>query len=377
MIKTTRRAFAVSAVTVMLATGCSSKPTPFPGLDDAKLDDAITTAMASAQVPGALVGVWSPEGNYVKAFGLADTTTGRPMETGLFSRIGSVTKTFTATALLLLVKAGRVGLDDPISSYVEGVPNGRNITVRQLATMRSGLPEYANGEGFEAAVAAGPRRAFTPQELLGWAYRQPVSFPPGTKFEYSNTNYILLGLLIESVAAQPLGEFLEENIFRPLGMDRSSLPAGTQFPDPHPLGYTDPPGGGEGPVDASTWTASFTWAAGAVVSTLDDMRAWLPVLADGSLLTPELQKERLRAERGPGSPAGFAYGMGIFTIAGWVGHNGSVPGYQTVAVYLPDRRISLVVMINTDIAAPGGGDPGGVIAKAVTSAITPGHVYDL
>ncbi len=370
-----RRALAASALAVVFGTACGSNTVeqPFP----AGLDDAVTAAMKTAKVPGALVGVWSPDGDYVKAFGVADITTARPMDTGLFSRIGSVTKTFTATALLQLVKAGKVGLDDPISHYVDGVPGGQNITVRQLASMRSGLPEYADDEGFQAAVAADPQRTVTPQELLAWAYRQPVGFPPGTDFEYSNTNYILLGLLIEKVAGQPLGTFLEENIFRPLAMDRSSFPAGTQFPAPHPLGYTEPIDDGGAPVDASTWTASFTWAAGAAVSTLDDMRTWLPALANGTLLTPELQRERLRSEPGREGPAGFAYGMGIFTLAGWVGHNGSVPGYQTVAMYLPEREISLVVMINTDITLPGGRDPSGVVAEAVTSVITPDHVYAL
>lgn len=370
-----RRTLAVSAAALLLTAGCATSAAP-PALPSA-IDAAVTSAMASADVPGALVAVWSPQLDYVKAFGVADTATGRPMHADFYSRIGSVTKTFTATAVLQLVVAGKVRLDDPIGAYLDGVPDGQTITVRQLAAMRSGLADYTNAEGFKAAVEADPRREFTPQELLGWAYGQPVNFPPGQKFEYSNTNYILLGLLVENVSAKPLGIFLQENVFGPLGMAHTSFPTGTQFPDPHPRGYTEPLDGPGAPVDASGWTASFTWAAGAAISTLEDLRLWLPALADGTLLTRDLQEQRLRSEPEPRGPAGFGYGMGVFTVAGWIGHNGSVPGYQTVAVYLPAREMTLVVMINTDVAAPAGGDPSEVLAKAVTAVVSPDHVYAL
>ena len=137
-----RRGLAVLTATVMVSTGCGSRtaePPSAAGLDAAGLDHAVTAAMKTAKVPGALVGVWSPDGDYVTAFGVADTATGRPMATDFHSRIGSVTKTFTATAVLQLVEAGKVGLDDPIGDYLDGVPDGRTITIRQLAAMRGGI----------------------------------------------------------------------------------------------------------------------------------------------------------------------------------------------------------------------------------------------
>lgn len=372
---TIRRALAASATTAILATGCGSPNAlaPFP----AGLDDAVTAAMAAAKIPGALLGVWSPEGAYVKAFGVADIATGRPMATDFYSRIGSVTKTFTATAVLQLVKAGRVRLDDPIGTYLDGVPGGQSITVRQLASMRSGLPDYLDTDGFEAAMAADPKRQFGPAELLGWAFTEPASFPPGAKFQYCNTNYILLGQLVEKVSGQRLGDYLSAHIFGPLHLDHTSFPAGAQFPDPHATGYTAAVQGSGPPIDASGWNTSFAGAAGAAVSTLADTHTWLPALATGTLLTPELQQQRLHTDPEPGRPADFGYGLGVFTVAGWVGHNGSVPGYQTVAMYLPERKISLVVMINTDIAAPGGGDPSEAVAKAVTKLVSPDHIYAL
>lgn len=375
-----RRGLAAAATVLMLATGCAGADRPAqepqPGWGEA-LDTAITGAMDAGRIPGAIVGVWSPDGDYVKAFGVADTATGTPMKTDFYHRIGSVTKTFTATAVLQLAGDGKVGLDDPIDRYLDGVPDGESITVRQLAGMRSGLADYSKADGFQAAVAANPRGDFTPQQLLDWAFALPPIAPPGAQVQYCNTNYILLGLLVEKVTGAPLSDYLIERIFDPLGLRHSSFPTGTQFPEPHARGYTEALDGTGPPVDASDWSAGLTGAAGAMISTVEDMRTWLPALASGSLLKPDLQTQRLQTLPEQGAPDDFGYGLGIFTVAGWLGHNGSVPGYQTVALHLPDRQTTLVVMINTDIAVEGRGDPSGVLATAVTEVITPGHVYRL
>lgn len=378
---------AVLAAVLLVGTGCSGEPVRdaqppavSASLDQAqsdKLHTAITGAMASAGIPGALVGIWSPAGNYVQAFGVADTATNVPMATGFYSRIGSVTKTFTATGVLQLVDRASVGLDDPISKYVADVPGGESISVRQLLTMRSGLADYTNTEAFENAVAADPYRHYPPQELLGFAFAEPAEFSPGAKFQYTNTNYILLGLLIEKVSGKSLTDYLTEQIFGPLGLSHTSFPSGTQFPTPHAQGYTEPVEDDNPPLIATDWTASFTWAAGAVISTLDDMHTWVRTLATGELISPALQAQRLQSPPVPGLPPGIGYGMGVLTTAGWVGHNGSVPGYQTVAIYLPARQVTVVTMVNTDIVAEGRPMPSTALTKAITSVLTPDHVYDV
>ncbi|MCW1960198.1 MAG: beta-lactamase family protein [Mycobacterium sp.] len=359
---TIKRLLAGVIATGLLASGCTAD------LNDrnARLDAAISSAMTVAKIPGALVGIWSPGGRYVRAFGVADTTSGTPMETDFFSRIGSLTKTFTATAVSRLAHEGKIGLDQPIGKYIDGVPNGDKISVRQLATMRSGLADYTKVEGFDKAVMANPQRSFPPRELLDWAFKQPAQFAPGMRFEYSNTNYILLGLLVERISGVSLPDYLTASVLDPLRLTHTIFPTGAQFPGPHARGYTDPDLGGAA-VDATDWNSSITWAAGAMISTLEDLRTWVPALANGAL----------RRTIAPDQPGQFAYGMGIFDVGGWIGHNGSVPGYQTVAVYLPERSITLVVMINTDIAAPTGEDPSEVLATAITSVITPDHVYAL
>lgn len=386
---TISRWLAAMVVVSVLSTGCATTATAperqaYAPAEDSRLldpiragllDQAIPDAMESAGIPGAMVGIWSSGGDYVKAFGFADRATSSPMRVDFYSRIGSVTKTFTATAVLKLVDEGRLRLDDPIAAYLDGVPNGEAITVRQLLTMSSGLVDYSKVEGFEQIVAADPQREFPTEELLYLAFTAPTQFAPGERFEYSNTNYILLGMLVERITGRPLPDYLTENVLDPLDLNETAFPLGTQFPIPHALGYTESFEDGGPPQDSSGWTASIVGAAGAMTSTLADMRKWMPALATGSLLSPELQQQRLQTLPEPGGPADFGYGMGIFTVAGWIGHNGSVPGYQTVAVYLPERQTTLVVMINTDIPAPDGSDPSEALATAITSVITPDNVY--
>lgn len=370
-------------LTVLAITpGCATATQSPRALDAPALDAAITRVMSESGIPGVIVGIWSPEGDYVKAFGVADTATGAPTRTDDYSRIGSVTKTFTATAVLQLVDQRRVGLDDPVSKYVDRVPRGGDITVRQLATMRSGLPDYQENPEFAEAVMADPTREFTPAELLGWAFTdstgvKPAKFAPGQGYYYSNTNYVLLGLVIEKVSGRRLPEYLSRNIFTPLGLAHTSFPTGTEFPDPHPQGYTDPLDADGPAVNATNWSASFTGAAGAIISTLDDIRIWLRALTEGSLISRSLQEQRLQSPPAPGLPDGIGYGMGVMIADGWIGHNGSVPGYQTVAVHLPQRKTTLVIMANTDITGPSGQLPSTALGKAITTVLTPDHIYDV
>ncbi len=339
----------------------------------ARLDRTIEDVRRQAGIPGAVVGVWLPgKGSYVRATGVADTATRRPMTSDVFLRIGSETKTFTVTALLKLVDDGRIRLDDPISRYVDGVPNGHRITLRHLAGMRSGLFPYSADPDFARALLSDPQRCFTPQEVLAYGYRHDNTFAPGTQFQYSNSNLVLLGLVIEKVSGQSLADFIESRVLRPARLHHTLLPQGPEFPEPHPHGYTNQTLTGE-VADATNWNPSWAWAAGAMISNLHDLRRWAPIVATGSLLSPETQAQRLKTL--PTGLPGLSYGLGIFETGGWIGHNGSIPGYQTVTVYLPSKKATLVIMINTDISS-GGQEPSTLLARAVTGIVTPGNVYD-
>ncbi|MFE6361649.1 serine hydrolase domain-containing protein [Streptomyces sp. NPDC057806] len=339
----------------------------------ARLDKAIADVRREAGIPGLTVGLWMPgKGSYVRSTGVADKVTGAPMRPDLHARIGSETKTFTVTALLQLVDEGRVRLDDPIAKYIRGVPDGRRITLRHLAEMRSGLFSYTEDDDFVQALLSDPRRPYTPRELLSYAFKHPNNAPPNTTFEYSNTNIVLLGLVIEKVTGRHLADVIHRRVLRPAGMHRTLFPHGAEFPEPHARGYTNQTLSGE-VEDATDWNPSWAWAAGAMISDLQDLRRWAPILATGKLLSPETQKQRLKTL--PTGHPGTSYGLGIVNSGGWIGHNGSLPGYETVTVYLPSKKATLVLIMNTDVLHEGQ-EPSSLVARAITEIVTPKNIYD-
>ncbi|MFE1876508.1 serine hydrolase domain-containing protein [Streptomyces sp. NPDC059496] len=357
-------------------------PTPAPASDGfaqltpavtRQLDAAIKKVLAEAKIPGVIVAVSAPgKGDYVRSFGIADKATGAPMTPNLNMRIGSVTKTFTVTALLELVDEGKVGLDDPIGKYIDGVPNGDRITLRELAGMRSGLFNYSADEDFYKALTSNPDRPFTPQELLGYSFKHPVLFEPNAKFYYCNTNLILLGLVVEKVSGVPLDRFIDQKVVAPAGLKHTVFPTGPEFPTPHAHGYTNQTASGK-VEDATDWNPSWGWAAGAMISDLPDMRSWAKTLATGTLLTPATQAQRLDVVD---ALPGTGYGLGIFNVQGWIGHNGSLPGYGSLVLYLPESKATLVVLLNTDIGYQGQ-EPSTLFGEAITKIVTPDRVYTL
>ncbi|POX50171.1 serine hydrolase [Streptomyces sp. Ru71] len=345
-----------------------------------QLDAAVQRVMQQANIPGVTVGVWTPDqGQYVKSFGVADKSTGAKMSPGLYLRIGSETKTFTVTAVLQLVDQGKVGLDDTIDKYVGGVPNGDKITIRQLAGMRSGLFNYSADEDFYKALTSDPQRPFTPQQLLDYSFKHPVLFPPGQQFYYCNTNLILLGLVVEKESGQKLNDYIQQKVLDPVGLKHTLFPTGNEFPTPHSQGYTNQTATGK-VEDSADWNPSWGWAAGAMISQLDDLRVWARTVATGKLpdggdmISPATQRQRLIT---PPTPiAGAGYGLGIFNVQGWIGHNGSLPGYESLTIYLPSAQATLVVMLNTDINYKNQ-EPSTLFGQAVTRIISPDHVFDL
>jgi D-alanyl-D-alanine carboxypeptidase len=341
--------------------------------DATKLTTAIRGVMAKASIPGAIVGVWRKgDQPYVQAFGVRDTQTRQPMATDLYMRIGSETKTFTITALLQLVDQGKVGLDDPIGKFITGVPDGNVVTIRQLAEMRSGLASYTANPAFVAKLQAHPRAPWTPQELLSYAFSQPALFAPGSSFNYSNTNTVLLGLVVEKLSGQALHTYIEQHILVPEHLNHTSFPTDASFPTPNAHGYTRQTPDGQ-TADATDWNPSWGWAAGAMISDLSDLHAWAKILATGGLLKPatQVEREKFLTAQGMGTAG---YGLGMFSVGGWIGHNGSLPGYQTAAVYLPAQQATMVVLVNSD--TPYQGSPlSTLLGDAITQVISPGHIY--
>jgi D-alanyl-D-alanine carboxypeptidase len=349
-------------------TSSAEASAPLAAPTATRLDAAIGQAMTDASIPGAIVAIWGPAGDYVRAFGVADKATQAPMQTDFYSRIGSLTKTFTVTAVLQLVDQGKLALNDPITKYIAGVPSGDKITLRELAQMQSGLITFDDVEQFVNSVLADPHQSFTAAQLLGYAQDKPLQFPPGTQYQYSNTNTVLLGLVVEKQSGQSLPDYIREHILAPLKLTHTSFPTTAAFPDPHPQGYTAPQGA---ELTATDWNPSWAWGAGNMISTLEDMRIWAHALATGPLLTPETQRQRLDTTVPMNPEKSAFYGLGIFNAGGWIGHSGSIFGYQTVALYLPQTQTTLAFFINTDTPH----QASTTLASAITSVISPDHVY--
>ncbi|MGA4492999.1 serine hydrolase domain-containing protein [Vreelandella venusta] len=342
-----------AAVTARAAVTLPDTPLP-ETLADA-LDAAALGALDGAAAPGIIAGVVTPEGRWSGAWGVADPETEAAMEVGMHTRIGSITKTFTGTALMQLAEAGKLSLDDTIDQYVSGIPNGDIITLRHLASMTSGLLSYTQAEPFLDQFFADPNLPYTPQELLDFALPGSPIFAPGAEFNYSNTNTVLLGLVIEQVTGQDIDTVFASMILEPLGLTETIGPDGAAvMPAPYPQGFTlqGDAATPTAPSNATHWNPSWGWTAGGMISTLDDLLIYGRSLGTGKgLLSPETQQARLRSFP---EPAGYGIAMGC--VDGWVGHTGELPGYNTTVFYDTTTDTTVVVQANSDIPSGDCGD---------------------
>jgi len=383
----------LAAVPLLLAAalaGCAPAPqsTPdgpaSPGADD-PVAAAFEQTAAALGVPGAFALVRTPEGERGYAYGTTELGAASPPTEDTRFRIASNTKVFTGTVILQLVDEGRIALDDPISAYRDGIPNGDAITIEMLLAMRSGLADYTDTPEFAAAVDADPTRHWSPEELVALATARPARSAPGTEFHYANVNTVLLGELIEQLEGEPLARVFQERLLDPLGLDGTSYPDGeTGIPAPSSHGYLyGDPGAAvadEAPADAgdagdeaagaphdvTTLDPSMAGASGAIVSTARDMADWIEAVVDGGLLSAETQEARDAAFQaiGPGS----AYGLALFENQGWIGHNGEIPGFNSFAFRNPGTSTTVVVWSNL-LATPDGTPTAGALFGALVDAL--------
>jgi D-alanyl-D-alanine carboxypeptidase len=276
-------------------------------------------------------------------------------------RIGSVTKTFTATLLLKAADEGLLSLDDSIDEYIKGVPNGDKITLGQMADMTSGIASYTESEQWVKEWSSDPTKVWKPEDLARFGIKESPLFKPGTAWFYSNTNYVLLGLVLQQVTGKPIEQLYEEEIIEPLHLEETSFPkTSSAIPEPYDRGYTlQGKSSGSKPIDSTHWSPSEAWTAGEMISTVDDLLVYGRALGTGKdLLSPQAQKERLDSFvddvpplNRPPLEGDLAYGIGLGKDHGWVGHNGEIPGYNTYLFYHPDIDAVLVVLVNSDISS--------------------------
>jgi D-alanyl-D-alanine carboxypeptidase len=313
----------------------------------ARYRQAVVDVMNRYHIPGAVAGVWVPgQAPWRIAQGFADVPTRRPIGLDDHFSIRSITKSFTVTVLLQLVRDGSASLDDTIDRYVEGIPNGDRITLAELAGMESGVKDYSQVPAFQQAFVMDLGRTWTPQELVAYGVSQSPVFDPGDQYDYSNTNTVLLGLVVEKITQTPLGEAFRTRIFEPLQLSHTSYPSVVELPDPHPTPYDVDIGTGaidEDPLINPTALG----AAGGMVSTLDDLAAWGDALGSGRLLTQELQMRRMSdAHAATNGPEYDLYGLGIGSLRGWWGHTGSGIGFQAATFRDPRTGTTIAVLVS-------------------------------
>jgi D-alanyl-D-alanine carboxypeptidase len=323
--------------------------------------------------PGVQVGVATARGDLAVRSGFGDVAAHTPVPWNAKFRIGSFTKTFVSATLLQLVGERRLSLDDPVDRWLPGVVqgngnDGKRISVRQLLQHTSGLPDFLQGlpylgqqEGFEQNRF----KTVTPQQAIALAMKYPPDFAPGAQWEYSNTNYVLAGMIIARISGHTWQQEVRNRIIRPLGLHDTFTPdTSPVIPRPHAVGYERFPGPGATPedlkygeaIDATLLNPSWGGAAGEIISTPQDGNRFLRALVTGKVLRPaQLAAMQTTVPTNPEFQQnwpGARYGLGLMWVPNSCGgswsHGGDIQGFQTRNGVRPDGSRSVIVSINTD-----------------------------
>lgn len=268
-------------------------------------------------------------------------------------RVGSISKTFAAVLIMQLVSDGRLRLDEPVDSYLPGLLNGegvdgRNITVRQILQHRSGLPEMSKDPELDVVRAAADGRTFTPAQEIAVALRHPAQFSPGERFKYTNTNFIVAGMLVEKVTSRPYSEVLAERITTPNQLSDTYLPGPGEvsFRGPHPQGYTLVSGV---PTDVTSIEPSVAWSAGALISTGTDLNRFFTALLAGKIIGDAQLRDMLTMlPRSSDSTSEYGLGIGAIQLSCGVryfGHTGNIAGFTTISGAITQGR-AVTIAIN-------------------------------
>jgi D-alanyl-D-alanine carboxypeptidase len=307
--------------------------------------------------PGVIAVLRDERRTRVVRAGVADLETGRAPRPHDHMRIASTAKAFSGAVALSLVQLGDLRLDDTIGKRLPRLPRAWHaVTLRQLLNHTSGLPDYSRSPEFIAILRADPHHHFDSRRLLDFVAGQPLLFPPGSRYQYSNSDNIAVALMAEAVTGTPYERLLEELVYRPLGLRQTSLPQGYEMPEPYLHGYAVSPT--EPPEDVSELIGmSGVWASGGIVSTPADMTRFVRGYVGGRLFGPRVVREQRRWIPGgasePAGPGRNDAGLALFrytTRCGVVlGHTGNTAGYTQLIAATPDGRRSLTFSATSQI----------------------------
>ncbi len=316
----------------------------------ASLTKALDAALPGSGSPGAVLAVKTASCRIVLAAGTS--TKSSPMSPDDVLRVGSVTKTFVSAAVLRLVNMGKLALDDTLDAWSPEFPNASAITVTELLNHTSGAFDYTQDSTWQSTIQTHPGTVWTPQQLVSIAAGHPPAFAPGASWGYSNTDYILLGIILEKVTGKNAGQVLHEQAIDLAGLEWTSFPGYEPIRGALAHGYATTG------ADVSTlYDPSYAWTAGAVVASAGDLADWAVALYGGSILPAASLSLMLTPV--PTGTAGEEYGLGVFILepsitgggVAW-GHPGDINGYHTQMFYFPGAKTAVVGMVNSDAGDP-------------------------
>ncbi len=348
----TARLFGETEVAQYLAAHGANTNIPIPSPD--KLVDALFTRAISNNGPGAAVLV-AQNGRvlFEKGYGLADIAHGVAFTPETKSRIGSITKQFTASAILKLQEEGKLSVNDKLSKYFPDFPRGDEVTLRHLLTHTSGIHSYTSKPGFMATVAT----PVEPDDLIKSFQNDPYDFNPGKTWLYDNSGYFLLGRIVEKVSGQTYGDFLRANFFEPLGMNHTGVHRSGVPLEHEALGYEF---SGAAFTNALNWDMSRAGGAGALYSTVEDLFHWNEGVFGGKLLKQASLKAAwtpVKTEDNKDDHSGSGYGFGWFVSelrgAQEISHGGGLNGFSSFIMRLPRENFTVAILANALPGAPG------------------------
>lgn len=285
---------------------------------------------------------------YHKAFGMANLELDIKLEKDMVFRIGSITKQFTAVGILMLVEQGKLNLQDDITKFIEDYPTlGHHISIHHLLVHTCGIKSYTFMESWKSVL----RKDFTPLELIDFFKNEPMDFNPGEKWSYNNSGYILLGYIIEKVSGQTYAEFIETNIFKPLGMQSSCYDSHSKIIKRRAYGYQK----NENYINSIFFSLTQPYAAGGLMSTVEDLFIWNRAIRSNKLITQaSIDLAFTNYQLNHGDPINYGYGWFINEINGskTLEHTGGIFGFITNSIYLPKEDVFVVVYTNCDCNPP-------------------------
>ena len=303
--------------------------------------------------PGLIVCVWenTKDFSYSYAAGKADISANIPMNLNHVFKVGSNTKTYVVTVLLQLIGEGKLKLDDTLAKFYPDLPKAKSITIRMLAQMTSGYESYTEVDAFKNAMKANPQKYVSPSELVQYGTSAPMKFDiPGESFYYSNTNTIIIGMIIEKITGNKLESEIKTRIFDRLGLSNSYFLTGLNNYGNYCHGYGESTDTLAPLQDLSSkYDASLAWSAGAISCDLNDAKTYLNALVKGTLINSELQKSRL--DTTVRTNEDWSYSLGLIKYLVLYGHFGSLPGYQSIMMADQSGSVGIIIMYNTQSKA--------------------------